>query len=164
MFSHHFQWLFLLPLFLVPIKETGKVIAVKDGDTIEVMLNEKAQRIRLGHIDCPEKNQPYGAKAKTFTSAKCFGQTVTVVHTRQYDRNKRLIAEIILSKGDTLNRELVKAGLAWHYKKYSADSTYGLLEHNAILSKKGLWAEKNPIAPWLWRNRNSRESGVRSRE
>ena len=164
MFTQPFHWLLLLPLFLIPVKESGKVIAVKDGDTIELMLNGKAQRIRLGHIDCPEKNQPYGAKAKSYTSAKCFRQTVTVVHTRHYDRNKRLIAEIILSDGDTLNRELVRAGLAWHYKRYSTDSTYGVLEHNANLSKKGLWAEKNPIAPWLWRNRSSRESGVRSRE
>lgn len=153
MFCHTLQLFLLLPLFLVPVKETAKVIAVKDGDTIEVLLNGKAQRIRLGHIDCPEKNQPYGTKAKTFTSTKSFGQTVTVLHTRQYDRNKRLIAEVILTNGDTLNRELVKSGLAWHYKKYSADTTYSMLERSARLAKKGLWAEKEPVAPWLWRKR-----------
>ncbi len=154
MFSHHFKCLLFLPLFLLPIKETGKVIAVKDGDTIEVLLNGKAQRIRLRHIDCPEKNQPFGTKAKMFTSANSFGQTVTVLHTHQYDRNKRLIAEIILSTGDTLNRELVKAGLAWHYKKYSADTTYNMLERSARFAKKGLWSEKEPVAPWMWRKKS----------
>ena len=154
MSSQSFQWLLLLPLFLLPIKETGKVIAVKDGDTIDVLLNGKTQRIRLGHIDCPEKNQPFGAKAKSYTSAKCFGQTVTILHTRQYDRNKRLIAEIILTTGDTLNRELVKAGLAWHYKQYSDDTTYNMLERSARFAKKGLWSEKEPVAPWLWRKKS----------
>ena len=154
MSSQSFQWLLLLPLFLLPIKETGKVIAVKDGDTIDVLLSGKAQRIRLGHIDCPEKNQPYGAKAKLYTSDKSFGKTVTVLHNRQYDRNKRLIAEIILTNGDTLNRELVKTGLAWHYKKYSGDTTYSMLEKGARIVKKGLWADKEPIAPWLWRKRS----------
>jgi micrococcal nuclease len=151
MFPYPIQLLFFTWLFFVPVKETGKVIAVKDGDTIEVLLNGKAQRIRLAHIDCPEKNQPYGTKAKLFTSEKCFGQLVTLAHNRQYDRNKRLIAEVILSNGDTLNRELVKTGLAWHYKKYSADSTYSILEIKARLEKKGLWADREPVAPWLWR-------------
>ncbi len=160
MLNYPIQLLLFTWLFLLPIKETGKVIAVKDGDTIDVLLNGKAQRIRLGHIDCPEKNQPYGAKAKSYTSANSFGKTVTVLHTRQYDRNKRLIAEILFTNGDTLNRELVKAGLAWHYKKYSADSTYSLLENRARVTRKGLWIEKEPVAPWLWRNR--KQSGVGS--
>ena len=146
---------FILPFWLLvqPITETAKVISIKDGDTIEVLLNGKPQRIRLAHIDCPEKNQPFGTKAKSFTSASCFGQLVTLSHTRQYDRNKRLIAEVILPNRDTLNRELVKAGLAWHYKKYSTDSAYSLLEKEARLAKKGLWVEREAVAPWLWRKR-----------
>lgn len=138
-------------LLLVPVKETGKVIAIKDGDTIDVLLNGKALRVRLAHIDCPEKNQPFGTKSKGFTSEKSFGKLITLLHSGQYDRNKRLIAEVILPTGDTLNRELVKSGLAWHYKKYSADTTYSMLERGARLAKKGLWAEKEPVAPWLWR-------------
>lgn len=140
-------------LFIYPVTETAKVISIKDGDTIEVLLHGKPQRIRLAHIDCPEKNQPFGTKAKLFTSSKCFGKTVTLSHNRQYDRNKRLIAEVILTNGDTLNRELVKAGLAWHYKKYSADSSYSLLEKGARMVKKGLWVEREAVAPWLWRSR-----------
>jgi endonuclease YncB( thermonuclease family) len=32
---------------------------VIDGDTIEVLNNQHAERIRLSGIDCPEKDQPY---------------------------------------------------------------------------------------------------------
>ena len=151
MLTYPIQLLLFSWLFLFPVKETGKVIAIKDGDTIEVLLNGKVQRVRFGHIDCPEKNQPYGTRAKGYTSEKCFGKMITLLHSGQYDRNKRLIAEVLLLNGDTLNRELVKAGLAWHYKKYSADSTYSLLENRARMAKKGLWVEKEPVAPWLWR-------------
>jgi micrococcal nuclease len=83
------------------------------------------------------------------------------MHFGQYDRNKRLIAEVIIPNGDTLNRELIKAGLAWHYKKYSADSTYSILEIKARLAKKGLWAEREPVAPWLWRSRKQSAAGSR---
>ena len=72
------------------------------------------------------------------------------------DRNKRLIAEIILKNGKNINKELVKNGLAWHFKKYSKDNSYDTLEKQARKLKLGLWKDKNPIAPWDWRkSRNS---------
>jgi len=42
---------------------TGKLVKVLDGDTVEVMHDGKAERIRLAQIDCPEKNQPFGQAA-----------------------------------------------------------------------------------------------------
>jgi micrococcal nuclease len=132
---------------------TGKVIAVKDGDTIKILYNGKSLTIRLAHIDCPEKKQPYGAAAKKFTSDKCYGQTVTVQHENKYDRNKRLIGVVINAKGKNINEALVKAGLAWHFKKYSTQKEYAALENTARQNKIGLWAGNNPVAPWNWRNR-----------
>ena len=35
---------------------TGKLVKVLDGDTVEVMHDGKAERIRLAQINCPEKN------------------------------------------------------------------------------------------------------------
>ena len=52
-----------------------------------------------------------------------------------------------------INKELVKNGLAWHFKKYSSDVEYAKLERQARKSKVGLWKEKNPIAPWDWRKK-----------
>jgi micrococcal nuclease len=130
---------------------TGKVISVKDGDTIKILYNGKALTIRLAHIDCPEKKQSFGAAAKKFTSDKCYGQTVTVQHENKYDRNKRLIGVVINAKGENVNQALLKAGLAWHFKKYSAVKDYAALENKAREGKIGLWADKNPVAPWDWR-------------
>ena len=43
------------------------VINVFDGDTLIVSRDGNAEIIRLYGIDCPEKKQPYGLKAKDFT-------------------------------------------------------------------------------------------------
>jgi micrococcal nuclease len=94
---------------------SGKVIGVKDGDTIAILYNNKKLTIRLAHIDCPEKKQPYGQAAKQFVSDNCFDHTVTIRHHNEYDRSKRLIGEVILHNNENLNKALVKAGLAWHF-------------------------------------------------
>lgn len=131
----------------------GKVIGVKDGDTIEVLYESNPITIRLAHIDCPEirKHQPFGQAAKKFTSDMCFGQIVTVENNGKFDRYKRLIAVIINDKNENVNKELVKTGLAWHYLKYSTNTSYDELEAVARQRKIGLWADENPIPPWEWR-------------
>lgn len=131
----------------------GKVVAVKDGDTIEVLIEGKAITIRLSDIDCPEKKQPFGTQARQFTSAKCFGQEVVVKHKGKRDRYQRLIAEIINEKGENVNLELVKAGFAWHFKKYSTDNKYAEAEIASRNTRIGIWAEPHPVPPWEWRKK-----------
>ncbi len=129
---------------------SGKVVGVTDGDTICVMHNGQAEKIRLHGIDCPESHQPYGRKAKKFVSDLVFGKVVTI-EVRDTDKYGRTVGEVILSDGHSLNRELVEAGYAWWYKKYSKDDSLGILEDRARLSKRGLWADPNPVAPWDFR-------------
>ena len=90
---------------------TGKVVRVSDGDTITVMHNGKGERIRLHGIDCPEKRQAFGKRAKQFTSKLVFGKTVTV-QVMDRDRYGRTVGEVLLPAGRSLNRELVRAGFA----------------------------------------------------
>lgn len=134
-------------------KNAYKVIGIKDGDTFVLLIDGKEQTVRFAHIDCPEKKQPFGTKAKQFVSDLCFGTYVRLIinDKNKYDRNKRLIAEVILEDGRNLNKELVKNGLAWHFKKYSDNEEYAQLEIEAKNNKIGIWSEPNPIAPWDWR-------------
>ena len=53
----------------------GRVTCVLDGDTLEVLHNSHAERIRLSGIDCPEKGQAYGKHA---ASELAFGKEVTI--------------------------------------------------------------------------------------
>ena len=57
---------------------SGRVVGVSDGDTITVLSKGKPVRIRLHGIDCPEKRQAFGKRAKQAASKLVFGQTVTV--------------------------------------------------------------------------------------
>ena len=51
----------------LPVNQfSGKVVSVLDGDTIDVLYNRRAKRIRLNGIDAPEKGQAFGQKAKQF--------------------------------------------------------------------------------------------------
>jgi micrococcal nuclease len=130
-----------------------KVIGVKDGDTFEILMeNNTPQTIRFAHIDCPEKNQPFGKSAKQFVSDMCYGKYVSLVHNNKFDRNHRLIAEVILEDGTNLNKLLVGNGLAWHYKKYSKDESYAELEKTARQNQIGLWSDPNAIEPDKWRH------------
>ena len=53
-------------------------MGVSDGDTITVMHQGKGERIRLYGIDCPEKRQAFGKRAKQFISNMVYGKIVEV--------------------------------------------------------------------------------------
>ena len=151
-----FSPLFALLLLSVPISSqadtfTGKVVGVSDGDTISVMREGRAVKVRLHGIDCPEKKQPYGTRAKRYTSEMAFGNEVEI-RIKTTDRYGRIVGEVILPDGNSLNKELVYVGLAWWYRRYAPnDRTLKALEAGARAAKRGLWADKNPIPPWEWR-------------
>lgn len=132
----------------------GEIIRIVDGDTAELLYNgELPLMIRFEHIDAPEKrgNQPYGNKAKTILSDLCFDQEVTLITDGEFDMGGRIIGELINADGINVNKELVRLGYAWHFKKYSEDMSYAVLEKEARKNKRGLWQDANPIAPWDFR-------------
>jgi len=59
--------LILLPSTIAFADFTGPVVSVLDGDTLEVLHNNHPERIRLSGIDCPEKGQAFGQRAKHMT-------------------------------------------------------------------------------------------------
>jgi len=130
-----------------------KIIRILDGDTVEMLYGQLPIKLRLQHIDCPEKRgkQPFGNKAKQTLSDLCFGQTVTVHSDAKFDRNGRLIGVIFTKEGLNVNKEMLRLGMAWHYKKYSDDMSYDVLEKEARKAKVGLWSEPKPIPPWDYR-------------
>lgn len=132
---------------------TGWVVGVTDGDTIKVLHNGRAEKIRLYGIDCPEKGQPYGSKAKHLTSSLAFGKEVNV-RVVDVDRYGRTVGEVILPDGRNLSSELVAAGLAWWYRRYAPhDIILEGLEGEARAAKRGLWADPDPVPPWCYRKR-----------
>ena len=133
------------------------MIRIVDGDTIDVMHNGHPHRIRLAGIDAPERKQAFGSRAREFVGQQVFGRTVTF-RSSGSDPYRRTLGEVILADGRSLNRELVANGLAWHYKRFSADRELARLENEARAARRGLWSDPNPIPPWEFRRRGSRVS------
>lgn len=68
-----------------PTELVGKVVKVVDGDTIDVLTNDRETvRIRLNGIDCPERGQPYGKNATEFMREAIGGQRVYVLKPKPF--------------------------------------------------------------------------------
>jgi len=133
---------------------SGKVVGVADGDTITVLRDKEQVRIRLYGIDTPEKGQAFGKKAKQFTSRMVFGKVVEV-HQMDTDRYGRTVALVSVDK-QLLNKELVKAGLAWVYDRYCSEpicESWRNFQLRARMDKRGLWSDPDRIPLWEYRRK-----------
>ena len=125
-----------------------KLKRTSDGDTI-VALDDT--RIRLWGIDTPERDQPYGNKAKKALESMLRRETL-YLEIKNVDRYGRTVGVIFTADGDDVNLEMVCNGYAWWYERYAKEATdYKQCQKDAQKNKRGLWAQDDPIAPWNWR-------------
>ena len=135
---------------------TGKVVKITDGDTLYVLdANYKKHKIRLAGIDAPERKQAYGLASRKHLASIVAGKQVTVEYQKR-DRYGRILGKVLVNGVDACLKQ-VKAGLAWHYKKYQHEQSpedrqlYANAENQAREERLGLWRENNPNPPWEWR-------------
>tara|TARA_R100000322_G_scaffold4921_2_gene3710 strand:- start:318 stop:890 length:573 start_codon:yes stop_codon:yes gene_type:complete len=117
---------------------------VIDGDTIII----KNTRIRLFGIDAPELDHPYGIKSKWAMVKLCKGQIVRAIPDGSMSHD-RCVAKCYLPDGRDLSEELVKAGLAIDWPKFSG-GVYRRFEPEGV--RKKLWRAHNrqtgrPVPP-----------------
>jgi micrococcal nuclease len=141
---------------------SGKVIGIIDGDTYDLLIpgNQKI-RVRMEGIDAPEKGMPFSKVSKSYLGSLCFNKIVRISITGK-DSNNRYIGFTYLEDGTELSHEMIKAGLAWHFKKYYSDADLAELETEARNAKRGLWSEKDPMSPW--ENRKLHKSGISTKD
>jgi micrococcal nuclease len=132
--------------------QSGLVTHIVDGDTYDIILAGQKTRIRMDGIDAPERGMDFYKQAKNYLGELCENNEIRVEIT-DTDRYGRSIAKSYLPDGRELGHEMVKAGMAWHYKKYSNDEVLAQLEHDAQKAGVGLWSLNNPEAPWEHRKR-----------
>jgi endonuclease YncB( thermonuclease family) len=152
------QIIFTLTLLLAPLlihaaePYSAKVIGITDGDTLKVLTDQRKQvKIRLAEIDTPERKQPWGNKAKQALSDLTFQRMVTVMPVTT-DRYGRTVAHLLVSDLN-VNREMVRTGNAWVYRKYLRDKSLLDVEADAKNANQGLWGlpEFQRVPPWEWR-------------
>lgn len=135
---------------------------VSDGDTINVTCdNDEKLKLRFCGIDAPESKQPLGAESKSLLS-KLVENKQVIVRPMEQDKYDRTVAEVSVKVGDdeyahNVNIEMVKSGMAYHYKQYSSNcpsrEAIASAEDFAKDKKLGVWSgdyEK----PWEYRKKN----------
>ncbi len=127
----------------------GRVVEITDGDTLKLLVGGTEHKIRLAEIDTPEKGQTWGSAATRALAEKVLYQNV-IVDVQGSGGFGRLAGRIWLGQRD-INRELVREGHAWAYRKYLTDPTFVIDENFARQHNAGLWSMSDPTAPWLWR-------------
>jgi micrococcal nuclease len=127
------------------------VVGITDGDTLTILRDRQQVRIRIADIDAPESKMQFGQRSKQSLSELCYGRDA-VLEERGTDRYGRTIARVKCD-GIDVSRAQVERGLAWHYVKYSTDSSLGLVQQQAKVARRGLWSDPAPIPPWDYRHK-----------
>ena len=140
----------------------GRVVKVADGDTITVLDAANVQhRIRLDKIDAPEKSQPFGEVARKHLAAFVAGKDVEVEWTKK-DKYGRILGTVwaMIPMRTDINLQMVKDGLAWHYKHFDNTQSYSAAETAARVAGRGLWQDTAPIPPWTFRTAKKGFRGI----
>jgi endonuclease YncB( thermonuclease family) len=129
----------------------GRVTRVVDGDTLDVLLATGRIRVRLQGVDAPEHDQPGGAESRQWLQQRVQDRDVLLEPVSQ-DRYDRMVAMVFLEDSN-LNRELLRAGHAWAYRRYlrAADRVFCDIEYAARREMAGVWASATSRAPWEFR-------------
>lgn len=147
------------------------VIAIADGDTLTARCGDPGAyeqvKVRVAAIDAPEKRQPFGNRSRQALAELTF-QKQARLECSKVDRYKRQVCTVWVAPASapdgpkTLDAGLamLTTGMAWWYRAYAREQTpeargqYEFAEQEAKAKRAGLWADKEPVAPWEWRTSN----------
>ncbi len=126
--------------FTVKQDEIANVTRVIDGDTIEVSLNGKLEKVRFLGINTPEKNMLYYEEAKFFLSS-LEGKEVRLEKDKtNKDKYDRLL-RYVFQRGELINEQILRSGLGFLY-------TTGNGKYDSRMKKAQEYAKTNKIGIW----------------
>jgi endonuclease YncB( thermonuclease family) len=147
----------LTPITAMAYAWSGKVVAIHDGDTLTVMRQGRAVKLRLHAIDAPEARQPFGQQSRKSLSSLCYGRYARIEPVGE-DKYERTLGRVSCG-GVEVNAEQLRRGMAWHYVKYSDDADLQRLEDQARWQRLGLWSASRPQPPWEFRHQEDDAAG-----
>ena len=131
----------------------GKVVTVIDGNTLEIFTNEKeTYKILLFGIDSPELGQDYGEEAKRFLEKLTLNKSISVEIQGKDRLGNRL--GIVMIDGEDPREKLLEEGLAWTAERNPIVEFENIKEKSREKGK-GLWKEKDPTPPWIFRRQQT---------
>lgn len=147
-----------------PAPWSGKVLSVRDGDTLRVERAGSPVVVRLAGVDAPELAQAYGRESASWLRSRVVGRVCDIVPSGRPDRYGRIVAWVRLSPADAgrmpgaapldLSTAAVGQGCAWWYQSYAPRaSELRDAQESAQSGRLGLWSLASPVPPWVWRAR-----------
>lgn len=151
---------------------TGTVTKVRDGDTIELRTDQGTRiEVRLNAIYAPEKgddvtkSQPFAARASANLSSLALWQRATLGSSTTDRYGRRVGILIVHTRGGDIDVGLaqLQSGLAWVYPRFVDElpaalrARYRAAEAAAREDRLGLWRDRNPTPPWVWRAKHPRD-------
>jgi endonuclease YncB( thermonuclease family) len=139
---------------------TATQVRIFDGDSFVAMRSNGTEvEIRLFGIDAPERNQPWSRKSRDGLRA-LLGDADFSARTIAIDRYGRTVAVVTLPDGRQVNSEMIAAGHAWVYRRFTDDPAMIALEDQAKADNRGLWSlsSNEQVPPWQWRNQKRKKS------
>lgn len=136
----------------VSIQAGYRVVKVVDGDTLDVDIDGKIERLRLIGINTPETVDPrkeiqcFGIEASNKAKELLSGQFVSLESdSTQGDRDKykRLLRYVILQDGTNFNKYMISEGFAHEYtydEAYVYQAEFKQAQEDARNAGKGLWS------------------------
>lgn len=141
------QNVIILICLISPWAVADEMVSCNDGDTCRIKRGGKKIKIRLAGIDAPETGQDNAESSKNFLIKQLKGKKITLDCVDESMNRENCY--IFVGKTD-IQREMVKAGWAFDYPKYS-NGKYKLEQDEAKKSKKGIWSNKNLVSPYCYR-------------
>lgn len=130
-----------------------EVTRVVDGDTIEILMGGRKEKIRLIGINTPEMNdergevQCFAEEAKDRMKELVSGKIIKLEYDETQnlrDTYNRILAYIYLEDEQMLNRKMIAEGYAYEYTyivPYKYQKEFRELQLLAKNNDRGLWAE-----------------------
>ncbi len=131
------------------------VVGVSDGDSLTARCisaeSEKRRTVavRLAEVDAPEHGQAFNSRSKRHLASLCF-KAKAELRVLDVDRYGRAVARVNCN-GTDANAAQVRAGMAWVFDQFATDRSLYELEAEARRARVGLWADPQPVPPWIWR-------------
>ena len=128
------------------------VTRIIDGDTVVVLVDGVAEKVRLIGVDTPETVDPrkpvqcFGKEASAFTNALLSNTIIKLeADPTQGDRDRygRLLRYVFLEDGTLVNQKIIAEGYGHEYTyriPYQYQTEFKTAERFARESQKGLWA------------------------
>lgn len=131
----------------------GAKLLKADGSTLDCRI-DKIDAPEVAHSKYGKEGQPYGEEAAKTLQELIANKEVTVRKTqpppgKNYGRS---LCQIEV-EGKDVSTEMIRAGAAWLYRRYSNDPVLSKLEREAKADKRGLWNALNPEYPENFKRR-----------